>query len=249
MRSRVGHALVQARSGTRVIILAIETATERVSVALGGHDGILALAEVDRGRRHAENLMPAVEFVFGTSGVDRRDVDAIAVDVGPGLFTGMRVGIATAKAVAAALEVPVVTATSLELVAAPFAESDDPVLAVVDARKGEVFSALFRRRDGDFRAVDEARCGSIDDLVESVRERGQVVTCAGDGAIRYREVLAEESLFRVAGPEFAHPSASTLVRIAHRRAMKEIWSEPDRVEAVYLRRPDAEINWQTRASS
>lgn len=232
-----------------MILLAIETATERVSVAVGGHDGILALAEIDRGRRHAENLMPAVDFVFRTAEVDRLDIDAIAVDVGPGLFTGMRVGIATAKAVAAALEVPVVTATSLELVAAPFAESDEPVLAVVDARKGEVFSALFRRRDGDFRAVTEPRCGSIDDLIESVHERGQSVTCVGDGAVRYREVLAEEPLFRMVGAEYAHPSAATLVRIAHRRALNEIWTEPDRVEALYLRRPDAEINWSTRTSS
>lgn len=232
-----------------MLILAIETATERVSVALGGHDGVVALAEVNRGRRHAENLMPAVDFVFRTAGVERAEIDAVAVDVGPGLFTGMRVGIAAAKAVAAALEVPVVTATSLELVAVPFADADQPVLAVVDARKGEVFSALFRRIDGEFRAVTEPQCGPLDDVVDLVRERGQLLIAAGDGVERHRESLVDEPLLHLAGPEFAHPSAAHLVGVAHRRALKEQWVESDRVEAVYLRRPDAEINWQTRASS
>lgn len=86
-----------------MLILAIETATESVGVALGGRDGVLASVTIARGRRHGETLAPAIQFACRHAGVELPDLDAVAVDIGPGLFTGMRVGIATAKALAMAL--------------------------------------------------------------------------------------------------------------------------------------------------
>ena len=83
-----------------MLILGIETATPLVSVAIGGHEGVLGLFETSRGRRHAETLVPAIEFVCKQADVQIGEFGAIAVDVGPGLFTGMRVGLAAAKAIA-----------------------------------------------------------------------------------------------------------------------------------------------------
>ena len=100
-----------------MLILAIETATESVGVALGGRDGVLASVTIARGRRHGETLAPAIQFACRHAGVELPDLDAVAVDIGPGLFTGMRVGIATAKALAMALDIPVVPVTSLESLA------------------------------------------------------------------------------------------------------------------------------------
>lgn len=73
-----------------MLILGIETATERVSVAIGNHEGVLAMFEVTRGRRHAETLTPAIEFVCQQADIKLPEISVIAVDVGPGLFTGMR---------------------------------------------------------------------------------------------------------------------------------------------------------------
>ena len=73
-----------------MLILGIETATEQVSVALGGHVGVIALFEVARGRRHAEILTPAIEFVCAQADIGLDEIGLVAVDVGPGLFTGMR---------------------------------------------------------------------------------------------------------------------------------------------------------------
>ena len=82
-----------------MLILGIETATERVSVAIGGHEGVIGLFEITKGRRHAETLVPAIEFTCRQAGIDLGEVSVVAVDVGPGLFTGMRVGLASAKAI------------------------------------------------------------------------------------------------------------------------------------------------------
>lgn len=234
-----------------MLILGVETATERVSVAIGGHDGVLSLVEVTRGRRHAENVMPAVDDACRLAEVTVPEFGCIAVDVGPGLFTGMRVGIATAKALAMALEIPIVTATSLELLA--HAVHDDVeftherlVCAVVDARKGEVFHQLFKVASDGAERITDAACESPDELVSRLRERGQPVVCVGDGARRYAETLRFDHRVVIAGERWSYPSADTLVRLAHRRSLREEWLEPDRVEALYLRQPDAQINWTTR---
>ena len=86
-----------------MLILGIESSTLRVGCATGGHEGVLALFESAKGKRHAETLVPAIEFVARQARVALEEISCVAVDIGPGLFTGLRVGIATAKSIAHAL--------------------------------------------------------------------------------------------------------------------------------------------------
>lgn len=237
--------------GVAVLILGIETATERVSVAIGGHDGTIALVEVNRGRRHAENLMPSVETACRLADVTVAEFGCVAVDVGPGLFTGMRVGIATATSLAGALDIPVVTATSLEMLALAVRDdiestSDRYVCSVVDARKGEVFHQLFRVTADGHESLSEPLCETPEVLSSRLRERSHEIVCVGDGARRHRETLEHDSRITLASERWDSPSASTLVELAHRRSLREEWVDPDGVKAMYLRQPDAEINWSTR---
>ena len=228
-----------------MLILAIETATESVGVAIGGREGVIASVVIERGRRHGETVAPSIEFACRHAGVELDDLDAIAVDIGPGLFTGMRVGIASAKALGMALEVPVVPVTSLDLLAEEAVAHQGLVVPVVDARKGEVFWSMHRSDDGGVRRVEEPQVGSVDDLLAALGERGQRAVCLGDGAHRHADALlagADCSLMPV-----RHPSAPTLVTVAVGRALREEWVDADGVAPLYLRRPDAEINWETRA--
>src|SRR3954452_407285 len=138
-----------------MLILGIETATEQVGVAIGGHEGVIATFEVAKGRRHAETLTPAIEFVCRQSGIELCEIGCVAVDVGPGLFTGMRVGLATAKALAQALRVPMIGLSSLDLLAYAVRYSDKLVAAAVDARRGEVFYALYRQVPGGVQRLSD----------------------------------------------------------------------------------------------
>ena len=227
-----------------MLILGIETATESVGVALGGRDGVLASVTIARGRRHGETLAPAVQFACGHAGVELGDLDAVAVDIGPGLFTGMRVGIATAKALAMALDIPVVPVTSLDSLAESARDHHGLVVPVVDARKSEVFWSMHRSDADRVTALGEPMVGSVDDLLAALGERGQRAVCLGDGAQRHAEMLAERADCSVIPVH--HPSASTLVTLAVGRALREEWVDADLVSPLYLRRPDAEINWETR---
>ena len=151
-----------------MLILGLESATAQVGCAIGGHEGVLASSHSARGKRHAENLTPAIEFVCRHAQIEITDIGAIGVDIGPGLFTGMRVGIATAKAMAHALQVPVVGVSSLDLLAHPLRHSSKVIASVIDARKGEVFYAFYRPVPNGVQRVTEPRVGRIDDL-ESAR--------------------------------------------------------------------------------
>src|SRR3954469_22865130 len=148
-----------------MLILGIETATEQVGVAIGGHEGVIATFEVAKGRRHAETLTPAIDFICRQSDIELAEIGCVAVDVGPGLFTGMRVGLAAGKALAQALRVPMIGIPSLDLLAFPLRYSGREVAAVIDARKGELFFAFYRPVPGGVQRLGQARCASVDDLI------------------------------------------------------------------------------------
>jgi len=228
-----------------MLILGIETATERVSVAIGGHEGVIGLFEVTKGRRHAETLVPAIDFTLRQAGIELEEIGVVAVDVGPGLFTGMRVGLASATAFAQALRVPMIGISSLDLLAFTEQHADKIVVPVIDARKSEVFYAMYRPVPGGVQRVVEPQVGSVDDLVADLMARSDDSLLLGDGSRRYRNEIIEGFRCQIGGDD--HPSAAPLVQLAHAKALREDWVQPRDIEPVYLREPDAAINWRTRA--
>ena len=134
-----------------MLVLGIESASDQCGCALASGDGVVAEARLALPRRHAEALAPQMRFVCEQAGVALGDIDAVAVDHGPGLYTGLRAGLATAKATAAALGIGVVPVDSLEALAfaaAATAQPGETVLSVLDARRGEVFWAWYRVAPG-----------------------------------------------------------------------------------------------------
>lgn len=232
-----------------MLILGIESATNQVGCAIGGHEGVLASAHSARTRRHAESLVPTIQFVCRQAAVELDEIGVVAVDVGPGLFTGLRVGVATAKAIAQALRVPVIGISSLDLLAFPFRFTDREVTAIIDARRGEVFSARYRQVPGGIQRVGEARVSGPVDLLVDMLATSDDPLLVGDGALRHAAVFAEMRRADVVAPGVIHPSARDLVLLAHAQALREEWVQPREVTPVYLRKPDAEINWSTRETA
>jgi tRNA threonylcarbamoyladenosine biosynthesis protein TsaB len=229
-----------------VLIRGIDTATAQVSCAIGGHEGVLASTSSIRARQHAETLTPAIQFTCHQARIELSEISVVAVDLGPGLFTGLRVGVASAKAMAHALRVPMIGVPSLDLLA--FAVRFTPRLigAVVDARRGEVYHAFYRQVPGGIQQVTPPTVGPPDDVASEVLAGSQDCLLVGDGALRYHEVFEGLHQVEIAGPDLAYPSASALVMLAHARALREQWVKPWEIEPLYLRKPDAEIGWTTR---
>jgi tRNA threonylcarbamoyladenosine biosynthesis protein TsaB len=229
-----------------MLILGLESATAQVGCAIGGHEGVLASSHSARGKRHAENLTPAIEFVCRQARVELSEISCVAVDHGPGLFTGLRVGVASGKAVAQALRVPMIAVSSLDLLAFPLRFTGRRIAAVIDARRSEVFWAFYRAVPGGVQRMSEPAVSTPDELAAELLARGGETLLVGDGAIRYAQQLGDIAGVDIAGGDHAYPSARSLVQLAHARALREEWVRPNEVELLYLRKPDAEINWSTR---
>jgi len=229
-----------------VIILGIDTATPQVGCAIGGHEGVLASFQTAKGKRHAETLVPAIDFVCRQANVELDEIGAIAVDIGPGLFTGLRVGVATAKAMASALRVPVVGVTSLDLLAFPLRWTNRRIVSVVDARRGEVFYASYRQVPGGVQRLTEPMVGTPEQLCNEIQATGDDCLAVGDGARRYADELIDLIKVEIADAGLAYPSPSSLVQLAHARALREEFVNPWDLQPVYLRKADAEINWVSR---
>ena len=225
---------------TTSLTLAIATATPQVGVAIGRDGVTIAAVHIHQGRRHGELLAPAIESLLALAGHEIKDLEQVAVDIGPGLFTGLRVGVATAKALASALEVPVVGCSSLDILAHRHRHTDGMVAAVVDARRGEIFWALYRGG----RQISEPKVSDPKALLEATEATETATLTTGDGARRYAGLLTATTTTRltIAPEEFDHPSPEALLELAHSAPAVPA----EQITPTYMRGADVRIGWEQR---
>jgi tRNA threonylcarbamoyladenosine biosynthesis protein TsaB len=225
-------------------VLAFDTATDVVSVAIGRDGEALGAMQIVSGRQHAERLVPAIRTLAADTGIALDRLAAIAVGVGPGRFTGLRVGVTTAKVMAHALRIPVVGIGTLDLVAYPLRHTRRDIVVVVDARRREVFWARYRRVPGGLERVGVEAVDPPYEVVAELEASGRETLLAGDGVDRYRAQFSGLDHVELAGSEFAAPSALALLGLAAGRLEREEFVAPQELAAVYLRESDAAINWE-----
>jgi len=227
-----------------VRILAFDTATRATAVALAdGREAVELCDEPLPGVRpgHATCLMPLINQTMSTAAVGWERIDRIAVGLGPGTFTGLRIGVATAKALARATGIPVVGVSTLQslalsvtLVATPI--RSDVVVPVIDARRGEVYGAAWEPSRVGESPLLAPRALAPDALVAAVRGLGSSPVAVGDGAIAFREILESGGIAVPGDDDAVHRvRAISHCRLAPRLPV----SDPDTLAPDYQRLPDA----------
>lgn len=214
-------------------LLAIETSTENCSVALLHGDDLVGRSELAP-RRHAERVLPMCDEVLAEAGLHRSALDAIAVGRGPGAFTGVRLAVAVAQGIALAFDLPVVPVSSLAALALQAGDDADAILAVIDARMGEVYAGVFRPgADGLVEAMGPETVGPAAEVVLPDASTWHVI---GTGWGRYADVLAARLSVppRLAIGE-AFPQAIDIARLAAPVAVTGGGVPADEALPVYLR--------------
>lgn len=214
-------------------LLAIETSTEACSVALIHGDVVIARSEIAP-RRHTELVLPMADALLAEAGLGRHALDAIAVGRGPGAFTGVRLGISLAQGMALALDLPVVTVSSLAALALEAPEDDADILAVIDARMGEIYAASFRRDDnGGLVALDDERVCHPETLRLPASAAWHVV---GTGWSTYADVLRPQLTGELRSAEGSrYPQARHVAELAAREFAAGRADAPEHALPVYLR--------------
>ena len=162
------------------------------------------------------------------------------------MYTGLRVGVTTAITMAHALRVPMVAVSSLDLVAYPLRHAGRTITVMIDARRGEVFHARYGCLPGGVQRLSDPEVAAPDHVVSQILASDDETLVAGDGAVLYASMLDPLRGVELADPGFAHPSAESLVLLAHALAIREEFVRPDEIRPLYLRRPDAQVPRPTR---
>jgi tRNA threonylcarbamoyladenosine biosynthesis protein TsaB len=230
-----------------MLVLGIETSTPQASVTIGSEQGIIGSCTISRGAAYGEFLLPAVEFLMRQSGLTYRQLSALAIGLGPGLFTGMRVGVATAKTLAQALSVPIVGVPSLDLLAFDARYTPKVICPVLDAKRGEVFFAFYRQVPGGVTRESEYQVGSPEQLAAEFDARGSDILAIGNGALLYRAKLEEAERVEIGTMTHAFPRSAALIDLALPRLVREDFDRLFDIEPMYMRRTQAEINWEARS--
>lgn len=215
-------------------LLAIDSATNACSAALWLRDGLGPRRYAAMRRGHAEALLPMIDAVMSEAGLSFAELDGIATTVGPGAFTGLRIGLSAARGLALAAELPVVGVTTLEAVAAAQEAAGLPILVTLDSKRADVYAQLFSAGGEAVGAPAALMPANVPGLLP----RGQTVAVAGDAADAVLAALGPDSaLRRLAGPDL--PDAALVAAIAVPRLAERPGTYVGPPAALYLRPPDA----------
>lgn len=222
-------------------LLAIETATAQSAVALAEDREVMATAtRVDR-TGHASFVVSAADFVLDQVGWFPDSLDAVVVDIGPGLYTGIRVGIAVAEGMASSLGIPLVTAVSLDAQALAATTGHRHIYSVVDVRRGEFAVATYRPVPGGVVKSSEPELLSPDRMQQLIMSDSSDPLVVGDVSAIPDWVLRGQHRVKTGRPRF--PSVRALLEIGMSKLERDNWRS-DRPTPLYLREPDVTLNWE-----
>jgi len=220
-------------------ILAVDTATGSCSVAFFKDRRLIAEEVYTAGKTHSRHLMSIIDHILGRCESTPADLDGIAVTRGPGTFTGLRIGLSTVKGLAAAIAKPVVGVSSLDALAWPLAWTRRPVVAMIDARRGEVYHARFSGEDGS----EPSQKAMVDDPEEAIEKLPEGAILVGSGAVLYREVWARRRPDVCLAPETAHViRAASVGMLAMDRFENRTADSVEVLAPEYIRKSDAQIH-------
>jgi tRNA threonylcarbamoyladenosine biosynthesis protein TsaB len=221
-------------------ILALDTSTPSCSVAVVDDDDVLVEIVVNNGETHTRHLMPIIDRIFTIAGTSLSEMDGFAVSTGPGSFTGLRIGISTIKGLALATDLPVAGISSLDALAWQSAFSPLLICALIDARRGELYSATYRIQNSRLTVRNEAQALPPERVADMIDESCLMI---GNGADLYRDRFAEMLGDSV---RFARPSqniirASSVAQLGLIRLREHGGDDPGILVPYYIRPSDAEI--------
>ena len=223
-----------------MIVLGIETATYTGSVALVDERHQFALYELGIRRTHSERLLKAIQCILEDTAFTLRDIQGIAVSIGPGSFTGIRIGLSTAKGLCFANNLPLAAVCTLDAMASRFPFSRVPVCPMLDARKKEVYTALYDMKTEQPVPVLNPRVIGPDEFLEDISEPTLFL---GNGALLYQErivrKLGDGALFPPV--HLSQPSSAAVARLGLGMLQKGEQANLYEIEPIYLRMSEAQL--------
>ena len=228
-------------------ILAIDTATQVSSVAVLKEGRLLAELTMQGKLTHSETLLPHIEQVLKMAAVAKEELTGIAVSNGPGSFTGLRIGLAAAKAMSYVLGIPLVGVSTLQALAYQLPAPGVRVMCLLDAQKGNAYVESYRWENNSLQVVDSVQVAKITDIVAACANMNEQVILLGDAV--QKKVAGKLELpanVSVAPPHIVMPRAACVAILGQAKLLAGETDNVMDLEPVYIRRSEAEVLWEKR---
>lgn len=228
------------------IVLALETSSLVSSIALVSEDKVIGELNTETNRHHSEQLVPHIDLLLKSTGIEKRSLNYIAAAIGPGSFTGLRIGLATAKALAYVLQIPVVGVSTLEGLAWNLHGNGTEICAVMDAQKQNVYMARYQCKNNKLVIVSEEEVTSAARVIEELKKEPQM-TLAGEKITSLDLLLAEEGLLACkAPPHLSMPRAASIGYGALQKIKDTPTASMMDIIPNYIRKAEAEELWEKK---
>lgn len=228
-------------------ILGIDTSTMAANVAVLEDDKLICEYTINTKKTHSQKLMPMIENMLKLSDLDIKEIDAIAICVGPGSFTGLRIGMATAKAMAHVNNIPLIGVNSLEILGANMDLCNRKICSILDAQRNQVYMNKYILKDDKITELEEISIKPIDELLEEISSSNEDWVLVGEAVYKYKEKIEEILNIVIPSPANNITKASTLCFVARDKmlANDQVYNCYN-INPMYIRKSQAEEQYEEK---
>lgn len=228
-------------------ILGIDTSTHSTSICVLDDDKFICEYTINTKKTHSQKLMVMIESMIKESDLNIKDIDAIAICIGPGSFTGLRISMATAKAIAQVRNLPIIAIDSLESLAFNISHCDKTICSILDAQKNQVYTGKYRFENGELKTLEKIKVIKIDELIKEISSSDQEVILVGEAVSIYIDKLVEIKNINVASHFNNVSKASSLCTLAAIKYKNNIdVHDCYTINPMYIRKSQAEVQYDEK---
>ena len=234
-----------------MIILSIDSSTPVAGIAISEGRQLLGEVTIYTKNTHSEKLMPLVQSLLQELHLDVKDLDAVAVTQGPGSFTGLRIGMATAKGLVQGAGKQLIAVPTLDCLAYNLVHYPGIICPIMNAQKKQVYTALYRSGKDGLTRLSDYQAIAAEQLAMQLNELQEDVWFVGDGVGAFADVFAQllGAHCHFADGHQIMPGAGTLAMLAAERAQQQQFDDLYQTELIYIRKSEAEVQWEARQQS
>jgi tRNA threonylcarbamoyladenosine biosynthesis protein TsaB len=231
-----------------MITLGIDTTAVAASVALVKDGKILSEFYTNVGLQHSRTLMPMIESMLSCCGIAPNQIDRFGVTVGPGSFTGLRIGMATAKGIVQGGNKKLIAIPTLDTLAQNLNHYPGIICPIMNAQKKQVYTAIYKSTETGMERLSDYQAIEAETLAEQLLALGETVWFTGDGVDAFADVFRAKlgAQCRLADGNTVLPRAGALAMLAAERAEQEQFDDLYQAELIYIRKSEAEVQWEAR---
>ena len=227
-------------------ILSVDTASDICGVSILDNENLICNLDTATGRTHSENLMPLIQELFSKTRLELKDIDLLVCDKGPGSFTGIRIGVATAKAFADSLNIQSIGISSLESLAYN-SKNDGLICSIIDCKNNNCYFALYKKSGTTIKILQKPQAESLDNTIDILKKNTSLpITFIGDGAITYRDLLQKSFVDCSFVEDHLNYIDCYNLGIAGYRNFNTNYNHSDNLLPLYLKKPQAEKQWEEK---